>query len=81
MKKKNLFVKGFKTGFKNFGYKVTNIVNFILILIVYAIGVGTTSIIAKLSGKKFLELKPKGKTYWKERNLKKQPLETYYRQF
>lgn len=81
MKNENLFVKGFKNGFKNFGHNVTNIVNFALLLMVYFIGVGLTSLIAKLSKKKFLELNQKGKTYWKERNLGKQPLENYYRQF
>ena len=53
MKNENLFVKGFKLGFKNFGHNVTKIVNFILLVPVYFIGVGLTSIIAKLSKKKF----------------------------
>lgn len=81
MKKKNLFVRGFITGFRNFGHNVTNIVNFILLFLVYFIGVGSTSIVAKFSKKRFLELNQKGKTYWKERKLEKQPLEKYYRQF
>ena len=41
----------------------------------------TPSIISKLSKKRFLELKLSGETYWKERKLRKQPLEKYYRQF
>lgn len=81
MKNENLFVKGFKLGFKNFGHNVTKIVNFILLVPVYFIGVGLTSIIAKLSKKKFLDLNMKGKTYWKEKKLEKQPVENYYRQF
>jgi len=81
MKNENLFVKGFKTGFKTFGYKVTNVVNFALLSVVYFVGVGVTSFTAKLAKKRFLELKQEGKTYWKERNLGKQPLEDYYRQF
>lgn len=81
MKNENSFVKGFKTGFRNFGHNVTNVVNFILLLLVYFIGVGSTSLIAKLSKKRFLDLNKKGKTYWKERKLEKQPLENYYRQF
>lgn len=82
MKNGNLFVKGFVTGFKNFGHKVTNTINFILLLPVYFVGVGITSLTAKLSKKKFLDLDQKGqKTYWKERNLEKQPLENYYKQF
>lgn len=82
MKNGNLFVKGFITGFKNFGHKVTNTVNYTLLLPVYFIGVGSTSLIAKISKKKFLELNQKGqKTYWKERNLGKQSLDQYYKQF
>lgn len=82
MKSVNLFVKGFVIGFRNFGRMVTSIVNFVLLALVYFIGVGPTSLIAKLSKKKFLDLNLKGaNTYWKERNLGKQPLEHYYRQF
>lgn len=81
MKNENLFVKGFVAGFRNFGYNITNVVNFVLLLLVYFIGVGSTSLIARVSKKKFLDLEQKGKTYWKERNLGKQPLEHYYRQF
>lgn len=82
MKNENLFVKGFKTGFRTFGYKVTDVINFILLSVVYFVGVGVTSLAAKATKKKFLELKQRNnKTYWKERNLGKQPLEDYYRQF
>ena len=81
MKNENLFVKGFLTGFKNFGYKITRLVNFVLLLLVYFIGVGSTSLVSKLSKKKFLDLKQKGETYWKERDLGKQTLDKYYRQF
>lgn len=82
MKNANPFVKGFTTGFRNFGHNVTNVVNFALLLLVYLIGVGSTSIAAKLSKKRFLDLNlTKEKTYWKERNLGKQPLENYYKQF
>lgn len=81
MKNMNLFVKGFKTGFKTFGFKVTNVINFILLFLVYFIGVGVTSLAAKATKKKFLDLKLEGRTYWKERNLGKQDLKEYYRQF
>lgn len=81
MKNENLFVKGFKAGFKNFGYQVTNVVNFVLLVPVYFIGVGLTSLLAKGFGKEFLELKIKGKTYWKEKKLGKESIENYYRQF
>ena len=81
MKCVNLFVKGFVNGFKNFGHRVTNVVNFVLLLLVYFIGVGATSIVAKLSKKKFLDFSRKEDTYWKDRNLGKQSLKEYYRQF
>lgn len=79
---KNFFI-GVKEGTKLFGETISGIVNFILLSFVYFIGVGVTSIIAKLSKKRFLELKisEKEKTYWSELNLTKKPLEEYYRQF
>lgn len=77
------FLRGFKNGLKDFGHNISLIVNFILLLIVYLIGVGFTSIIAKLIGKHFLdtELSKNKTTYWSELNLKKKPIEDYYRQF
>ena len=60
------FFKGFKDGFKEFGETITSIVNFFLLLIVYIIGVGITSLIAKATKQKLLELNFKDgrKTYW-----------------
>jgi len=83
MKKLKQFFKGFKKGFKDFGMNIANIINSLLLLIVYIIGVGLTSIVAKLVGKHFLEdKKPSNKkSYWKELGLKKKPTEEYYRQF
>lgn len=78
-----LFFSGFKKGTKDFGHNITLIINSILLSTVYFIGVGFTSIFAKLFGKKFLETKisRKTKTYWSDLNLKKKPIEEYYRQF
>jgi len=81
MKIENSFVRGFLSGFRNFGHNVTNVINFILLVPVYFIGVGITAILAKASGKKFLELDIKGKTYWKEKKQGKEPIKKYYRQF
>jgi len=77
------FIKGFKQGFHDFGNGITNIINFILLSIVYFIGVALTSIIAKILGKHFMDIKQekKKKTYWKDYNLKKEPIDNYYRQF
>lgn len=76
------FFKGFGKGIKEFGTGISTVVNAILLSIVYIIGVGLTSIFAKIFRKHFLETKrKKTKTYWKTLNLKKEPLEKHYRQF
>ena len=61
---------------------ISNVVNFVLLLIVYLIGIGIVSISMKIFGKHFLELKkPSKKSNWREHKLAKQPLESYYRTF
>ena len=77
------FFKGFKEGQKLFGETIAIIVNTLLLTIVYLIGIGLTSVIAKIFKKNFLELEPssKIKTYWKDFNLTKKPMEEYYKQF
>ena len=80
-----LFVKGFQDGIKEFGLNISTIVNTVLLAIVYIMGAGITSLVAKTIGKHFMDVNlrksRKAKTYWKDLNLKKQPLEEYYRQF
>ena len=51
------FFKGFKKGMNNFGQNIALIINTILLTFVYLIGVGLTSIFAKIVGKHFLEMK------------------------
>lgn len=76
------FYKGFKSGMKSFGNTLTIIINSILLSIVYLIGVGLTSIMAKILKKRFISLDLSNKkSYWSELNLKDKPLEEYYRQF
>ena len=77
------FFSGFRKGFRDFGHTISAIINSILLLIVYLIGAGLTSLFAKLAGKHFLQRKiNKAKeTYWSDLNLKKKPIEEYYRQF
>lgn len=77
------FINGFITGFKNFGHLISNIVNGALLFIVYFTVLGLTSIIGKLSNKKFLELAvdKNKKSFWSKRRLDKKTLEDYYRQF
>ena len=83
MKSVNHFIKGFKEGMKLFGERIAIIVNSALLLIVYLVGVGLTSIASKLVGKHFLDKKlSKSKdSYWEDLNLNKKPVDEYYRQF
>ncbi len=77
------FFSGIKKGQKEFGEDIGTLVNTILLTIVYIVGVGPTSIIAKIVKKRFLNLKrdKSAKTYWEDLNLNKRQIEEYYRQF
>jgi len=77
------FFIGVKEGQKEFGEDVAFLVNLALTGVVYFIGVGLTSLFAKLGGKKFLTLAPDAdaQTYWEDLNLDKKEKEAYYRQF
>lgn len=83
MNKLNEFFKGLKKGMSDFGHGISAIINSALLLVVYLIGVGLTSIFAKIIGKHFLQkkLSKNRLTYWSDLNLKKKPIEEYYRQF
>ena len=65
---------------KDFGEGISIVVNSVLLLIVYIIGIGITSIIARITGKDFLD-KKKENSYWSDLNLGKKPKEEYFRQF
>jgi hypothetical protein len=77
------FFKGIKKGQKEFGEDIAQVINFILLTIVYFIGVGLTSIFAKIVGKSFLDLNidKNVESYWEELNLEKDDIREYYRQF
>jgi len=77
------FFKGFRKGFTNFSYDISNIINLILLLLVYLLGVGITSIFSKICKKHFLNIDSfkKKTTYWTKINLKKEPIDKYYKQF
>jgi len=82
MKGTKRFFAGMSSGMKSFGKLISAIINSSLLLIVYLVGVGITSIIAKLVGKRFLDTKPSAKSsYWSPLNLKTRPLKDHYRQF
>ncbi len=81
--KLNVVFKSLKEGMTDFGNTISTIINSILLLIVYIIGVGITSIIAKNIGKHFLDMKlsKTKKSYWEDINLTKKSIDNYYRQF
>lgn len=83
-KEKNYsFLKGIKEGFKDLPLAINNIINTILLTILYFIGIGPIAIVMKL-GKKRLLLTYKEKeknSYWLDYNLTKEKEENYYRQF
>ena len=77
------FLHGIKEGFKGFGENITIIVNSLLLSVVYFIGVGATSLFARILKKRFLDTKisKQAKTYWQNLDLKKKKFDEYYRQF
>jgi len=83
MMKLKQFIKGFKKGMGNFGHGIALVVNSVLLLIVYLVGVGFTFVFAKLFSKHFLDMKlsEKRESYWSDLDLKKKKIEEYYRQF
>lgn len=79
----SLFFKGFKIGMKNFGNHPGRVVNTSLLVLIYFLALGPTSIIAKLKKKRFLKLSldNSAATYWENLDLKTKPQEKYYKQF
>ena len=64
------------------GKIISSMVNFILLSIVYFLGIGLTSIIAKIFNKKFLDLKKENKkTYWEEKEMSDKEFQDCFRQF
>ena len=55
---------GFKSGFKEFGHRMNSAITVIVLVPVYFIGIGFTSLIGKAAGKKFLNMNPQGDSYW-----------------
>ena len=76
-------VSGFIEGFKSFGHAITNIVNFVMLALVYFIGVGLTWLFAKIFGKQFLSVKKetRKKSYWVDEKVVKKKMQEYYRSF
>ena len=79
----NRFLNEIKQGIESFGKSISMIVNSILLTMVYLLGIGSTSILAKIFNKKFMDLKidKNAKTYWEDLNLTKKEKGDYLRQF
>lgn len=76
------FLVGFKKGMNHFGDNIATIINTVLLSIVYLIGVGLTSLFAKIAKKNFLDINLEKKdSYWSDLNLGKKQIKEYYRQF
>jgi hypothetical protein len=77
------FIRGARKGMERFGHDIATLINTIILAVVYIIGVGITSLVAKIAKKRFLEmeLNKKAKTYWNDLNIKKRKTDDYYRQF
>ena len=71
------FIDDLKEGQKLFGETLAIIVNSALLSLVYLVGIGLTSIIAKIFGKKFLDLNFEKKSYWEDLNLGKKEIKDY----
>lgn len=75
------FFKGFFKGFRQFGHNFTWVTNFILLLIVYVVGIGPVSLVAKLLGKHFLYMGGSKKSTWEKKTEKEPSKESTYRTF
>ena len=77
------FYQDFLKGQKRFGEDIAAIINSVILTFVYLLGVGLTSLVARIFGKKFLDMKTvdKEESYWTPLNLSKKELNDYYKQF
>lgn len=79
----HIFYKSFILGMREFGQCISVIINSLLLLCVYIVGVGLTSIYAKLTKKNLLnnKLLKRQKSYWFNTNIGNKSTASYYRQF
>ncbi|MAG07265.1 hypothetical protein CMI46_00420 [Candidatus Pacearchaeota archaeon] len=75
------FFLGIWEGQKRFGETMGFFINSILLTFVYLFGIGTSSIFAKIIGKKFLQWEKNTDTNWEDLNLTIKPINKYYNQF
>ncbi|OGG47212.1 hypothetical protein A2671_00170 [Candidatus Kaiserbacteria bacterium RIFCSPHIGHO2_01_FULL_49_13] len=75
------FIGGLRHGARAFGDLISDSVNLVLLIAVYFVGIGLVSVIARLAGKRFLDLgRGKRESYWNP--VAKQPQQDdFYRMF
>lgn len=83
MKTLKALLKGIKAGMADFGSAINTLVTSIVLVAVYLVGVGITSMLAKAFSKKFLSttIDPTAATYWRARPPASNDINDYYRQF
>jgi len=77
------FLKIYFSGMRKFGLNITILINSLLLLFVYLVGIGITSIIAKLFNKSFLDIRIKKfkKSYWTKLDLGNENEKDHYKQY
>jgi len=77
----NSFKKAWNT-FQCFGLFIASIINFILLIPVYFIGVGISALFSKIAKKEVLPIKQEKKeTYWQAYTIGDEKIEEQYRMF
>lgn len=76
------FCKGLKEGFEIVGKMIANIINTVLLLVIYFVGIGLAALFVKLAGQDLMPLENKdAKSYYSEKNIEKGKIDDYYNQF
>lgn len=80
---KTSFISFFKAGAKDFFDYVNRIIGFVLLAIVYVVGVSLTFVIAQVLKKEFLDLNinKNTNTYWEDFEQGNKLSTNYFRQF
>ena len=82
MRRLKLFLKGFFDGFRITGVFVSTIINFLLLCVVYLVGIGAAAIITKISGISLMTLGKKQKSsYYLNKKIGRGKIDDYYNQF
>jgi hypothetical protein len=75
------FFGGFKLGFTSFGHRVNSVVTAAVLVMVYVIGIGFTTLLGRIAGKKFMDMNPGGESYWTDVEQKEETLDDCRRSF